>query len=96
MPKYFYIPDSFEYKSSFQRTLVNGYSSNILELLSDFSGWSWDINSKNKMNIEDNLVYQNFVIIFGNLFMEQWKSCDTKDDTYFQEVKKYFAKTRIF
>ena len=96
MPKYFYIPDSFEYKNSFQRTLANGYLNNILELLSDFSGWSWDINSNNKKNIEDNLIFQNFVIMFGNLFMEQWKACDTRDDSYFQDVKKYFSKTGYF
>ena len=96
MPKYFYIPDNFEYKSSLQRTLVNGYCSNVLEILSDFSGWSWDVNSRNKKNIEDNLVYQNFVIMFGNIFMEQWKSGDTKDESYFQEIKKHFERTRIF
>lgn len=95
-PKYFYITDSFEYKNSLQRTLVNGYNANNVEILSDFNGWSWDINVNHKYHIEDNLIYQNFVIMFGNLFMEEWKSNSIKDDDSFQNVKKYFSKTGYF
>lgn len=96
MPKYFYIADDFEYKNSFQRTLVNGYNSNNLELLLDFNGWSWDINLNNKINIQDNLIYQNLVIMFGNIFMEEWKSNATKEDSTLQYIKNCFAKTRLF
>ena len=96
MPKYFYISENFEYKNSFQRTLVNGYNSNTLELLLDFNGWSWDINLNNKINIQDNLIYQNLVIMFGNIFMEEWKSNATKEDSTLQYIKNCFAKTRLF
>ena len=96
MPKYFYMPDNFEYKTSFQRTLANGYIANILEILTDFSGWSWDVNSKQKSYIKDNLIYQNFVIMFGNLFMEQWRAEDSKDNSSLHEIKKYFGKTGYF
>lgn len=96
MPKYFYISDNFEYKNSFQRTLVNGYNLNTLEVLSDFSGWSWDVNSKDKKYIVDFLVYQNLAIMFGNLFMEEWKARDVKDNSPLEEIKKYFAKTNYF
>ena len=37
IPKYFYIPDSFIYKSALQQLLVNGYNENNLEILSDFN-----------------------------------------------------------
>ena len=96
MPKYFYISDNFEYKNSFQRLLVNGYNLNILEILSDFNGWSWDSNIKQKNNFQDNIIYQNFVIIFGNLFMEEWKERNEKDDSLLNDIKKYFAKTKYF
>ena len=96
MPKYFYVANDFEYKNSFQRTLVNGYNSNNLELLLDFNGWSWDINLNNKINIQDNLIYQNLVIMFGNIFMEEWKSNATKEDDSLQYIKNCFAKTRLF
>ncbi|MBR2289351.1 MAG: hypothetical protein IJ867_01700 [Clostridia bacterium] len=96
MPKYFYISEHFEYKNSLQRTLVNGYNLNTLEILSDFNGWSWDSNIKQKKDFQDNLIYQNFAIIFGNLFLEEWKERKTKDVDSFNEVKKYFAKTNYF
>ena len=93
MPKFFYIPNTFEYKNSFQRTLVNGYNANILEILTDFNGWSWDLNIKQKKNFKDNLIYQNLVIIFGNSFMEEWKENNTKDIDYLNEIKKYFNRS---
>lgn len=96
MPKYFYITDDFEYKNSFQRTLVNGYNYNTLEILSDFNGWSWDVNISNKKNFQDNLIYQNLVIMFGNIFMEEWKSRAIKDNSSLEDIKKYFAKTQYF
>ena len=96
MPKYFYISDDFEYKNSLQRTLVNGYNENHLEILSDFNGWSWDVNIKQKSHIQDSLIYQNFVIIFGNSFMEEWKSKDIIEIDSLKEIKKYFAKTQYF
>ena len=96
MPKYFYISSDFEYKNSLQRTLVNGYNSNTLEILSDFNGWSWDVNLSHKNNIQDNLIYQNFVIMFGNIFMEEWKSRNVKEYDPLEDIKKCFAKTEYF
>ena len=96
MPKYFYMTDGFEYKNSFQRTLVNGYNLNTLEILSDFNGWSWDVNVNHKKYISDNLIYQNLAIMFGNLFMEEWKDRDIKDNTPLEEIQKCFAKTHYF
>ncbi|MBR1540683.1 MAG: hypothetical protein IJ629_05985 [Clostridia bacterium] len=94
MPKYFYVSSSFEYKNSLQRTLVNGYNANMLEILSDFNGWSWDSNIKQKKYFQDYLIYQNFVIVFGNSFMEEWRGKKTKDFDYWNEIQKYFAKTK--
>jgi len=96
MPKYFYISDSFEYKNPLQRVLVNGYNSNVLEILSDFNGWSWDSNITEKKYFQDNLIYQNFEIVFGNSFMEEWSKRQTKELDSLNEAKKYFAKTHYF
>lgn len=96
MPKYFYIESIFKYKNSLQRTLVNGYNANILEVLSDFNGWSWDCNNRHKKYFQDSLIYQNLVIIFGNSFMEEWKNRKDKEFSSLNEVKKYFAKTNYF
>ena len=93
MPKYFYVPENFEYKDSFQRLLVNGYNLDIYEVLSDFNGWSWDVNLINKKNFQDSLIYQNFVIMFGNSFMEEWKDRQNKDIESFTEIKKCFSQT---
>ena len=59
LPKYFYIPEDFILKNSFQNMLVNGYNQNNLEILADFNGWSWDINLNLKNNIMDNLMVTN-------------------------------------
>ena len=96
MPKYFYIENVFDYKNSFQRTLVNGYNANILEVLSDFNGWSWDANIRQKKYFRDSLVYQNLVMMFGNSFMEEWKERKNKETSYLNEIKKYFDKTNYF
>ena len=96
MPKYFYISDSFEYKNSLQRVLVNGYNLNVFEILSDFNGWSWDVNINEKKYFQDSLIYQNFIILFGSLFMEDWKSRNNKEIDSFSEIKNYFSKTYYF
>ena len=48
VPKYFYIPESFSYKSAFQWLLVNGYNENNLEILSDFNRMVMGYKCKNK------------------------------------------------
>ena len=95
-PKYFYIPEGFSYKNAFQHLLVNGYNENNIEVLSDFNGWSWDINSKFKNSIEDNLIYQNLIILFGINFMDEWMSRSDIDVNSFNEVKKFVSNTKYF
>ena len=96
LPKYFYIPENFILKNSFQNMLVNGYNQNNLEILADFNGWSWDINLKFKNNIIDNLIYQNLIIIFGIKFMDEWMECSSIQKNPMQDVKKEFLGTKYF
>lgn len=96
LPKYFYIPDSFLLKNAFQSTLVNGFNQNNLEVLSDFNGWSWDINLKLKNNITDNLIYQNFIILFGIDFLNDWMENSSTKRDFISEVKSRFLGTKYF
>lgn len=96
MPKYFFVDNNFEYKNSLQRLLVNGYNLNILEILSDFNGWSWESTIKRKKYFQDNLIYQNFVIMFGNSFMEEWKNRKDSEIQGLNNIKKCFSKTNYY
>jgi hypothetical protein len=96
VPKYFYVPNDFAYKSAIQQLLVNGYNENNLELLTDFNGWSWDINVNVKHNIEDSIIYQNFMLLFGSTFMDEWMlQSDTKTNPL-EDIKNYFKSTKYF
>ena len=63
-PKYFYIED-FAFKSEFQQMLVEGYNLNILEIIDDFSGWSWDPKSSSDKKYVSNIIFQNLLMLFG-------------------------------
>ena len=64
-PKYFFVNQDFPVKEELQNMLVNGYIHNNMEILTDFSGWSWDKTFDKKFNYIDNLIYQNLLIILG-------------------------------
>ncbi len=96
IPKYFYIPDSFSYKNALQQLLVNGYNENNLEVLSDFNGWSWDINLKVKRNLQDSLIFQNILILLGLHFLEDWMNETEKNSNKLAKLKKTFANTKYF
>lgn len=87
VPKYFYIPEKYILKEQFQNILVNGYNENNLEILSDFNGWSWDLNLTYKNNIIDNLIYQNLLILFGTDFMNGWLECSSSEANHFEVLK---------
>lgn len=95
-PKYFYMPDSFEYKNAFQNLLVNGYNQNVLEVLTDFSGWSWDVNVIQKISIGDFLIYQNLIMIMGEDFLDEWLRSKEKTSIFLDTIKREFANTKFF
>ena len=96
LPKYFYISDKFLFKNAFQNMLVNGYNQNNLEILTDFNGWSWDINLKVKNNIIDNLIYQNFICLFGIKFMDNWLEYSKINEAPIEQIKNSFSGTKYF
>lgn len=95
VPKYFYVSDKYILKEQLQNVLVNGYNENNLEILSDFNGWSWDLNLTYKNNVIDNLIYQNLLILFGSDFMNDWLECSSADANHFEIVKGEFLGTKF-
>lgn len=96
VPKYFYIENSFLFKNAMQRVLVNGCNQNILEILSDFNGWSWDINLEYKNDIPSNLIYQNFIMIFGQEYMDNWLKQNNSKKSSIIQLKKKLVNTNYF
>lgn len=96
VPKYFYVENSFLFKNAIQRVLVNGANQNILEILSDFNGWSWDINLEYKNDIPSNLIYQNFIMIFGQEHMDNWLNQSNSKKSSIIELKKKMVNTNYF
>ena len=96
VPKYFYIENNFLFKNAMQRVLVSGANQNVLELLSDFNGWSWDINLDYKNDLQANLIYQNLVIILGQEHVDNWMRQNISRKSLLAELKKKSEGTNYF
>lgn len=96
VPKYFYIENNFLFKNAMQRVLVSGANQNILEILSDFNGWSWDINLDYKNDLQANLIYQNLIIIFGQEAINNWMRQNISRKSLLSELKKKSEGTNYF
>ena len=96
MPKYFYIESSFLFKSAMQRLLLSGSNQNVLEVLSDFNGWSWDINLEYKNNLQANIIYQNLIIMFGQEKIDNWMRQNLSRKSILPELKKNCEGTNYF
>lgn len=83
---------AIEKKSNFPKILNNKYeeatiaisdfintgrNQDRVELLRDFTGWSWTTMKNEMENIEANLIYQMLQIVLGEEFLENW--CKDKD-----------------
>ena len=88
-PKYFFVNQDFPVKAELQNMLVNGYVHNNMEILTDFSGWSWDKTFDKKFNYIDNLIYQNLLIILGEKFLYEWRTYGSTRRDFLTEAKKY-------
>ena len=89
LPKYFYMPEDFIFKSRFQTILVNGFNLNNYEILSNFNGWSWDITQNRNMKYIDNLIYQNLLFMLGDSFLSQRRNQNSVTKDFLSDMKKY-------
>lgn len=87
-PKYFYMPNDFLFKRSFQNILVDGYNFNNIEILNNFNGWSWDIKQKKEINILSNIIYQNILMIKGEEFLTEWRNYASNKRNFLFEFKE--------
>lgn len=55
-----------------QEVLTKGNKMNIVEVIRDFNGWSWDITTSQMESKNINLIYQNLLILLGNKFLNSW------------------------
>lgn len=74
LQEYQYRPIQLKEKYSFFEGAIKeyfrqGFIESEAEVIRDFNGWSWDINEKQIVNKEYNLIYKNMQIIFGNEFI---------------------------
>ena len=88
-PKYFFINQDFSIKRNFQNILVNGYIQSNMEILADFSGWSWDKTFEGKYYYIDNLIYQNLLVILGEKFLYEWRNYGSTRRDFLDEARKY-------
>ena len=88
-PKYFFINQEFSLKKEIQNSLVNGYIHNNMEILTDFTGWSWDKTFEGKYYYIDNLIYQNLLVILGEKFLYEWRNYGSTRTDFLEQAKKY-------
>lgn len=87
-PKYFYI-EEFIFKKQFQQMLVEGSNLNILEILENFNGWSWNSKSRIDKGYVQNIIYQNLILMFGFEYIETCKNSTTKEYDIIKQIKDY-------
>lgn len=88
-PKYFYIDEDFLIKNRFQLALVNGYNYNNMEILKDFSGWSWDRTYDEYFEYTDNLIYYNLLVMLGEKFLYEWRTYGSTRRNFLEEAEEY-------
>ncbi len=85
-PKYFYI-ENYIFKKELQQVLVEGSNLDVLEVLEDFTGWSWNPKSVLEKDYFSNIIYQNLILIFGLEFVETCKRSQTTQYDIIKELK---------
>lgn len=88
-PKYFYMDQSILIKNRFQNALVNGYNYNNIEILKDFSGWSWDRTYDKNFEYIDNLIYYNLLVMLGEKFLYEWRTYGSTRRNFIEELAEY-------
>ena len=57
------------FEAEIQKILITGYKAEIIEVLSDFDGWTWNISKSSYYS----LLYKNIEMLLGYDFIEQWQ-----------------------
>lgn len=88
-PNKFDIKDEYYIlKYAIPRTLKIGNCINNKEIIRDFSGWSWEIETKDIENFELNLIYQNVRILLDAAFLYEWYHNKDSEKDYLLKMKE--------
>ncbi len=87
-------PNSFKIKEKYyiinqtlSKLLKVGNSINGKEVIRDFNGFSWNVETNDIENFEYNLIFQNLNILLGYSFMFEWKNALLTKKDYLYELK---------
>lgn len=58
-------------KEALSQFFFQGRSMDHIEMIRDFTGWTWSCNADEIQNVKYNLFYQNIRILLGNSFLEE-------------------------
>lgn len=68
-----YLDEKFNLlRVSFPELINEGHDINNIEIIRDFTSWSWNTVVSDISNIDCNLIYQNLQILLGYRFLEAW------------------------
>lgn len=68
------------FASGLENILLKGNIMSKVEVIRDFNGWSWDITTSQIQNKNINLVYQNLILLLGNVFIQKWITQENEQD----------------
>ncbi len=68
------------FSTSLETILQKGQRMNLVEVIRDFNGWSWDITTSQIENKNINILYQNLLILLGNSFLQTWITGEEKQN----------------
>lgn len=66
------------FSMSLENILQKGQRMNLVEVIRDFNGWSWDITTSQIENKNINILYQNLLILLGKNFLQTWVTGEEK------------------
>lgn len=66
------------FSNSLETILLTGQRMNLVEVIRDFNGWSWDITTSQMESKNINILYQNLLLLLGNSFLQTWITGEEK------------------
>ena len=74
-------------KDAVKEVMKVGNAINSKEILRDFNGWSWDLDTKDIENYKNNIVFQNIQILFGAKNLLLWRINNNVKIDYLNKFK---------
>ena len=72
--------------------LVEGTNLNNTEVIRNFNGWSWNLETDSTINNTYNSLYQLLILLFGQTFLTVWEEDATGKKDYIEDFRKRMEK----